>query len=186
MSSVTDNVWAVYALTYCSVCQYGGEGGVELPWTTNQPSLTFNSTVNSSPTCNSKSLTLFPLNAVTTRTLCSAVVIFCFARFFSFIRFLRTRSRCERKLAVIVHTLCYSKCIFLLYTLLCVLCFTSYTLRYCGRIAQSNLVTINTRAVLQMAMFLLSIKGMRLPCHPCPRPFQKRHPIVKNIIKPEN
>ena len=100
----------VNSAVYSVPCEGGGVGGgggwgVELPWATNQPSLTFTSTVTSSPTCNSKSLSLFPLNAVTTLTLCSAVVIFCFARFFSFIRFLRTRSRCERKRAVIVHTL---------------------------------------------------------------------------------
>ena len=54
--------------------------------------LTLTSTVTSSPTCKSKSVSLFPLNAVATRTLCSALAIFCFARFFSFIRILRTRS----------------------------------------------------------------------------------------------
>ena len=59
-------------------------------WT--PPGLTLTSTVTSSPTCKSKSVSLFPLNAVATRTLCSALAIFCFARFFSFIRILRTRS----------------------------------------------------------------------------------------------
>ena len=54
--------------------------------------LTLTSTVTSSPTCKSKSVSLFPLNAVATRTLCSALAIFRFARFFSFIRILRTRS----------------------------------------------------------------------------------------------
>lgn len=55
-------------------------------------------TTTSSPTCNSKSVSLFPLNAVTTRTFCSALAIFCFAFFFSFILLFRTRSRWTRKL----------------------------------------------------------------------------------------
>lgn len=59
---------------------------------------TFSNTTTSSPTCNSKSVSLFPLNAVTTRTFCSALAIFCFAFFFSFILLFRTRSRWTRKL----------------------------------------------------------------------------------------
>ena len=73
-------------------------------WTS--PGLTLTSTVTSSPTCKSKSVSLFPLNAVATRTLCSALAIFCFARFFSFIRILRTRSLWNTKVTDLIYVFC--------------------------------------------------------------------------------